>query len=160
MSQPTDQIVEVEAETAETPTPTPRKEPIFSPDVPPACGHEYRRPAIQEVRKPSAGELLSAVRALAGLIGEDTSSCTELDPGDAELVYDLTLRIHGEKPIRLKNIQPLQALFSPSGMDTAPGDLEAALDRVFAPLRNRVLDVINARNGNEKPVIKFRERLT
>lgn len=128
---------------------TPAKEPSFSVRNNSTDERLFFGPALKPT--PDAETLMRAVTALSDMLLRDNAPVREGHPGDAFLVYDFALRVHGEKPLHLKGVAQLHGLLSEEGISTAPGEVESALYRIWTPIRNRIMQLVNAHAVASRP---------
>jgi hypothetical protein len=91
-----------------------------------------------------------AVEALAALIRDSPGVVREGFPGDVELGYHFSLRVHGELPHSYGGSLPLHALLSAEGLDTAPHEFELSVARILRPLHLRILALANRFGGAQR----------
>ena len=109
----------------------------------PLPGEQVLLPQVGGTPLPDSSVLRRAVEALAEMVRNSPGIVREGFPGDVELGYHFSLRIHGEKPHTYGGTLQLHALLSADGIDTAPSEFEASMLRILRPLNLRVLALAN-----------------
>jgi hypothetical protein len=74
----------------------------------------------------------------------------EGEPGDVFLCYDLSLRIHGEPPLRLKGSRCMHRILLPEGLASATTEMESTLFTVVQPLKQRLLAKIGLMTSHNR----------
>lgn len=121
-------------------------EPIFS-ILDPSEGELV---AFREKRSPDPEEIYDALSVIAQLMTSCKKPVTEGSPGDVFLAYQVSMRIHGEVPMMINGLLPMHGVLTPEGVDTAPGELSAALERIAMPLKNRLMKFANEVSEQER----------
>lgn len=115
----------------ETPVPTPSEE-------------------IVEPLPPTTEEIHKAILLLATLQLQAEECVSEGDPGDVFLCYDLSLRIRGEEPVRVRGMRCMHRILLPEGLASATTEMESTIFTVVQPLKQSLLAKIGQITSNNK----------
>lgn len=117
---------------------TPTRPPVPLPST------EQRLVKMGEVAAPSARMLQKALEAIIqSKACADVGLANDVKPGDVFLLYDLSLRLHGQEPYRVCDQIPMHGILTQDGLPDAPAVFEQALAQLIRPIKSYATGLIN-----------------
>lgn len=112
---------------------------------PPPSIDTLRIVKIGDPLPPSAREIQNAIDVLLAAKARCAPVADEGDPGDAFLLYDVTLRVHGEEGFRIRGQRHMHRVLTEDQLPAAAETLDAEFLSLLRPLRGYALQLINDR---------------
>lgn len=157
MNNPAEEAVpeEVEAEevTVKAPpeTPTPGNEPTSSIERKPVDVLTGVRIAVPGERRPvTPAELRQAITALSALACETAGADNDIPDDDIFLCYHISMRSGKGEPFTIKGTRQIHKALDPSGIPSAPADVEVALFQIVSPFKLHLMQSLNGRLPAER----------
>lgn len=126
----------VEAETEVAPIPTNRNVPRLS--------TSESVVVLGRTKDPSPLEIQKAIETLVHLKSQaDFEVAVDVKDGDIFFLYDLSLRVRGEQPYRIKSQLTLHGALTEDGLPDAAAAVASAIESVIRPLKGKANAWIN-----------------
>jgi hypothetical protein len=133
---PSEEIANPDNPEATVEDPVPTDAPLTpTPGVPDS---EIEEPPLP----PSPKDILAAIQLLTSLQADAEEEVSEGEPGDIFLCYDISLRVRGEKPFRIKSSRCMHGVLLPEGIPSATSEMESALFTITQPIKQKLMGIV------------------
>lgn len=82
---------------------------------------------------------------------EEDGLCEDVPEGDIFLLYDLSVRVRGFKPYRVRNLMPLHKMLDEEGFPEASSAMEVAVSQIVRPVKSHILGLLNDYKQGAQP---------